>query len=174
MHTYEATCRCGSVVFHADGAPLASLSCYCSDCQAGAKKVAALEGGLSGMDADGGTPLVLFRKDQVRCVRGRELLRPYNPSPSATTDRWVASCCNTAMGSEFRNWFPQTNFRRATMRADAPPLEMRIFTKQAPDSPAIPSDVPSYRGVQLGLVWTLLSSKLALAFAPRSRRMSES
>lgn len=50
-------------------------NCYCDDCQAAAAQIEAMPGALVFREPDGGAPLIVFRKNRVRCVRGEALLK---------------------------------------------------------------------------------------------------
>jgi len=60
-----ASCSCGSVELEAVGAPIASVVCYCDDCQEGSRQIEALPNARPVQDPDGGTAYVLYRKDRV-------------------------------------------------------------------------------------------------------------
>ena len=144
-----ARCSCGKVELEASGAPIVSLVCYCDDCQAGAWLIEALPGALPVLGSDGGSACVLYRRDRFRVVAGADSLRGLRIRPDTATERVVATCCNTAMHMRFDSgpfWIPVywDRFGR-----DAPPLEMRVSTRFAPDPTAIPSDLPQHRGVSL-------------------------
>ena len=70
-----ASCACGQVEIEAVGAPIASTICYCDDCQAAAALIEAMPGAPSFREPDGGTSLIVFREDRVRCVRGEANLK---------------------------------------------------------------------------------------------------
>lgn len=161
-HTYSARCRCGKVELAAEGPHIAHISCYCDDCQVAAAWIDQLPGGASGIEADGGTPNVLFRKDRVRYVRGAELLENHRTREGTWTDRVVASCCNTALTQVHHNWWPHRGIKAHLLEGDVPPLEMRIFTKFAPDASRLPKDVPAYGTVPLRFGARLIQAALAI------------
>lgn len=161
---YSARCRCGRVELAAEGPPIAHLSCYCDDCQAAAALIDALPGGDSGIEADGGTPNILFRKDRVRCVAGAELLEPHRAREGTWTDRMVASCCNTALMQVHHNWWPHRGVKAHLIEGELPPLEMRIFTKFAPDRRRVPTDVPCHATIPARFGARLVRTALAIRF----------
>ncbi len=62
-----ARCSCGGVELEAIGAPITSAVCYCESCQEGSRQIEALPSGRPVCDPDGGTAMVLYRKDRVEC-----------------------------------------------------------------------------------------------------------
>lgn len=142
------------------GKPIASVACYCDDCQAGSHQLEALPGALPILDAAGGTEYTLFRKDRMGIVRGGELLQGKKIRPNTATNRVVASCCNAAMMVTFddiRHWSP---VYRARLGESAPALEWRICTKFKPEGAQIPRDVPSFAMYPLAFMVRLATSGL--------------
>src|ERR1700737_3023290 len=140
-----ARCTCGNVEFEAIGAPIASLVCYCDDCQEGSRQIEALPNARLVQYPDGGTAYILYRKDRVKCSTGAQLLKGHKIREKSATNRVVATCCNSAMAMKFddaRHWVAMY---RARFQGDIPPLQMRICTKFKPENAEVRSDVPSYR-----------------------------
>ena len=111
----SATCQCGKVKFEAVGAPILTGTCYCSSCQQAGQQFEQLLAAPAVLDPDGGTDLVLYRKDRVQCVAGQEYLREYRLKPDSPTRRVLATCCNSPMFLDvtvghwltmYRNRFP--------------------------------------------------------------------
>jgi hypothetical protein len=155
-------CACGSVEIEASGEPITSAVCYCDTCQEGSNQIAAATGAAPIADSDGGTEYVLYRKDRVDYSKGRELLRDYKLEEKSTTNRVVATCCNSAMVMRFddgKHWVPMY---RARFQGDKPPLEFRICTKFKPQTMDIPMDVPSSEMYPGNFMWKLLSSRIAM------------
>ena len=96
-----ASCRCGQARLEMAGKPIVATVCHCSSCQKAGRSLAALADATTVMDDHGGTALVLYRKDQVRCVRGETSLAEFRLNPDSPTRRIVAKCCNTAMFLDF-------------------------------------------------------------------------
>jgi len=161
--TFQAHCSCGRVVLEGIGAPLATLSCYCDDCQAAGKHIEAMPGGHSGVLADGGTISVLFRKDRMSPARGSELLVEHRLHPSSRAKRLIASCCNSNMATTFDNWLPMAALRTHSVNAGTVRPEMCIHTRYAPDASKILHDAPRSAGVPGRLVLKLLGAVAALA-----------
>ncbi|HET9450370.1 MAG TPA: hypothetical protein VFO83_05785 [Aggregicoccus sp.] len=157
-----ARCTCGGVELEALGAPIASVVCYCDDCQEGSRQLEALPEAGPVREADSGTGYVLYRTDRVRYSRGAELLRGHKLNAKTATNRVVATCCNSAMVMRFddsRHWVP---VYRARFAGDVPPLQWRIGTKFKPPGVTLPKDVPSSARYPLGFIARLVSSSLAM------------
>src|SRR5918997_64422 len=136
-----ARCRCGSVEIETVGDPIVSTVCYCESCQEGSRQIGALPNGRPVCDPDGGTAMVLYRKDRVKFSKGSRLLRGYKITDESSTNRVVATCCGSAMYLQFEkgHWL---SVYRAALRGDVPPLEMRVHTKSRPADSELPNDVP--------------------------------
>ena len=93
----RASCACGAVILEATGAPMVTAVCYCDDCQSAGECIQGGPGAPRVLDADGGTAMVMFRKDRLRCVEGADRLTPTKLTPKSATTRFVTSCCNSAM-----------------------------------------------------------------------------
>lgn len=158
---YVARCACGNVEIELTGAPVISVACHCDDCQAGSRMIEALPGAPAILDAGCGTPYALYRNDRVRCTKGEELLQGYKLKPESTTNRMVASCCNSAMLvrlDPILHWTPVYRDRIAA----APPLEMRVNTKFQPPGQAMPDDLPAYSGAPPRFVARLVVARIAM------------
>jgi hypothetical protein len=159
-----ARCSCGSVEIEAFGTPITSAVCYCDSCQEGSRQIEALAKAVRILGPDGGTPYVLYRKDRIKYSMGAELLKDYKIEAKSTTNRVVATCCNSAMVMRFddaKHWVP---VYRARFQGDLPPLQWRICTKFKPENAGIPTDIPSSAMYPAGFVWKLLTSKLSMLF----------
>lgn len=159
-HT-TARCRCGSVELEAVGDPITSAVCYCESCQEGSRQIEALPDGRPVCDSDGGTALVLYRKDRVEYSRGSQLLRGLKLTDESSTKRVVATCCNSAMYLDFEkgHWL---SVYRAALQGDVPPLEMRVHTKSRPAGCDLLDDVPSYQGYSLRFMTKLFAAWIAM------------
>lgn len=139
---------------------MTSVACYCRTCRAAALQIEAMPSGQSGMGPDGGTLSLLYRKDRVRCLRGRELLVEHRLRPGARITRIVSACCHCSITARLDRWFPHVPLR--SFAAQAAPIVPRacLFTKHALDLAAIPYEAPRYRGVPLHLVAALGVARL--------------
>jgi hypothetical protein len=159
--TRTSRCECGKVQCSADGAPILSTVCYCSDCQAGGRIIEALPGAAPVRDPDGGTPYLTYRDDRFVVVEGKELLVGYRLKDDAPTQRFVASCCNSGMFVKFGpgHW---TSTYRHRYDGALPPVEMRTKVARRTSDLPIPEDAPAYRGFPVRLFWRLLTARVAM------------
>ena len=154
---HAVTCQCGKVAFGASGSPISTGVCYCGDCQVAGRR---FDGFL---DADGGTPAVLYRKDRVHCEAGHEHLAQFRLKPDSATRRIVAICCNSPMLLDFTkgHWL---SLYRTRFGADAPAIEMRVMTRDRPAGVVLPNDVPSYEGFSGRFLRRLILAWIAMGF----------
>lgn len=153
-----ASCSCGQTKFELAGTPIASAACHCASCRTAAARFVQL-GAPSVLDADGGVPLILARKDRVRCVSGYENLRAYRLTETTNTRRTLARCCNSPMFIDpGAHWL---SFFHDRLGSHAPPTEMRL--SRASSTP--PSDgVPSAKSISPRLVWRIARAWAAMGF----------
>ncbi len=152
-----ALCSCGSVELEAIGAPITSTVCYCESCQEGSRQIEALPDGCPVCDSDGGTAYVLYRKDRVEYSKGFPLLRSYKLRDESSTNRVVATCCNSPMFLNFEkgHWL---SIYRTALQGDLPPLEMHVHTKCKRAGSDLPNDVPSYPAYSLKFMAKLFAA----------------
>ncbi len=91
--TATVSCVCGQVAVEATGVPIASVVCYCDDCQEGARQIRSLPDAVAIDDPDGGTAYLAYRKDRVTYLKGAALLRHHKIREDSATNRVIASCC---------------------------------------------------------------------------------
>ncbi|MEJ0028227.1 MAG: hypothetical protein WDN01_19535 [Rhizomicrobium sp.] len=156
-------CLCGKVLFSADRAPILAASCYCGSCQKAGQEFANLPSAPLAMDADGGTPMVLYRKDRVRCEAGKEHLQEFRLKPDSPTRRVIATCCNAPMFLDFTkgHWL---SIYRKRLPDGAPPIEMRINTKERRADVVLRDDVPNYDGYPGRFMLKLILAWIAMGF----------
>ncbi len=158
-----ASCRCGAVAFDVVGAPIVCAACYCESCQEAGRRIEQIADAPPVLGADGGTDFILHRKDRVLCVKGGEKLQEHRLKPGSTTRRMVAGCCNSAMFLEFSqgHWL---SLYRGRLSEGAPPLEMRVMTKNRRAGVELDAAVPSYATHSAKFMWRLLSAWAAMGF----------
>ncbi len=158
-----ATCRCGKVVIETALAPILVASCYCASCQRAGYAFEKMPSASPVLDADGGTPFVVYRKDRIACVHGREHLAECRLKPDSPTRRVFATCCNSAMFLDFTkgHWL---SLYRSRFGTSAPPIEMGIMTSERRGDVALEQDLPNYAGRPGSFMWKLLVTWAAMGF----------
>ncbi|TXD42650.1 hypothetical protein FRC96_02995 [Lujinxingia vulgaris] len=160
----QVSCTCGSVTLKLTGKAIACLSCYCDDCQAGARQIETLPGAGKVTRDGGGTEYVMYRNDRMEVGQGAPHLTDYKLRDDSATSRMVASCCNSPMYLNFSDSRHWVSLYRARFEDDAPPLDVRMCTKFASEEVVIPDDVPSVSSYSLKFMGKLLMSRVAMAF----------
>jgi hypothetical protein len=159
----SATCQCGKVKFEAVGRPIMTSACYCASCQEAGRRFEQLKSAPPVLDGDGGTGMVLYRKDRVQCVTGERYLEEHRLRPDSPTRRVIATCCNSAMFLDFTrgHWL---SMYRSRFTSGAPPLEMRLMTKERRAGVALADDLPNYPGHSGKFMLKLIAAWIAMGF----------
>jgi hypothetical protein len=162
-NSIAVACQCGKVVLGVAHSPILAASCYCSSCQQAGQEFEKLPSAPPVRDADGGTPLVLYRKGRVRCEAGREHLAEFRLKPDSPTRRVIATCCNSPMFLDFTkgHWL---SIYRKRLPGGAPPIEMRIMTKDRRADVVLGDDVPNYDGYPSRFMLKLILAWVAMGF----------
>jgi hypothetical protein len=156
-----AICQCGKVKFKAVGPPILTGSCYCTSCQQAGRDFEQLASAPRVLDSHGGTGLTLYRKDRVQCVTGREYLEEHRLKPDSPTRRVIAKCCNSPMFLDFTKGHWLSMFRNR-FPTGAPPLEMRVMTKERRAGVQLADDLPNYSGRSGKFMLKLLAAWIAM------------
>lgn len=159
-----ARCRCGKCELELVAAPIVTAACYCTSCRTAGQKFAGLPGAEPVLQPDGGTPLVLQRKDRVNCISGAEHLREFRLKPGTPTRRIVATCCNSPMFLEFTNGHWLSVYRDRLAPSERPRIEIRTMTMDRPDGVQFSDAVPSYAKHSGRFMWQLLRAWVAMGF----------
>jgi hypothetical protein len=159
----SATCQCGNVKFEAVGPPILTGSCYCTSCQEAGAQFEQLSSAPPVLDPDGGTGMILYRKDRVQCVMGQEYLEEHRLKRDSPTRRVVATCCNSAMFLDFTKGHWLSMFRNR-FPTGAPPLEMRVMTRERRIGVELADDVPNYSGHSGKFMFKLIAAWMAMGF----------
>jgi hypothetical protein len=155
------TCRCGKVVLNAARSPILTASCYCGSCRQAGQEFEALPSAAPARDGDGGTPVVLYRKDRVQCIAGKEHLEEVRLKPDSPTRRVVATCCNSPMFLDFTKGHWLSIYRKRFSGA-APPIEMRVMTKDC--GAVLADDIANHEGYSGKFMWKLMLAWIAMGF----------
>jgi hypothetical protein len=163
IKSLSVTCQCGKVELRVTGAPILAASCHCTSCRRAGRTFEELPSAPPVLDADGGSPVLLYRKDRVRCVTGRQYLEEHRLKPDSPSRRVLASCCNSAMFGDFTkgHWL---SLYRQRFPAGVPPVEMRIMTRDRDADVVLGDDVPNHRGFPARFLWKLLLAWIAMGF----------
>lgn len=147
--------------FEAVGAPILTGACYCSSCQEAGRQLEQLSSAPPVLDPDGGTEVILYRKDRVQCEMGLENLEEHRLKPESPTRRVVATCCNSAMFLEFTkgHWL---SMYRNRFPSGAPPLGMRVMTKDRRAGVELAGDIPNHRGFSGKFMLKLIAARIAM------------
>ena len=157
------TCACGAVSLEAVGAPMMSVICHCTSCRTAGRAFDARSPVAPIVDAGGGTPVVLWRKDQLKCVRGCERLEAHRLAADAPSRRMVASCCGTPMFGDFTKGFWVSIYQGRIEAAPSP--SMRVMTSDAPNDVTLPDDgVPRFRSRPATFMLKLLTTWASMGF----------
>jgi len=157
------TCRCGKVKLEAMGRPILTATCYCRSCREAGRRFEQLPAAPPVLNVGGGTDCVLYRKDRVRCVAGEELLEEHRLKPESPTRRVLATCCNSAMFADFTkgHWL---KLYRNRFAAGAPPVEVRVMTKDLGEGVVLGDDVPASAGYPAKFMFRLIGAWIAMGF----------
>lgn len=154
-------CKCGRVKIELTGSPILVSICHCDDCQRGSAQIELLPAAPKILDRWGGTPYVLYRKDRIGLLQGRELLSEQRIDGERSTKRVVASCCSSPMLLDFEpgHW---VSIYQQRFDAPIPQAVMRVQTRflRSEDSPD--DDLPRHRGFPVGMVAKLLRARIAM------------
>jgi hypothetical protein len=138
------------VKFEAVGPPILTGSCFCTSCQEAGRQFERLASAPPVLDSDSGTGLILYRKDRVQCMMGQ-------------TRRVIAKCCNSAMFLDFTKGHWLSMFRNR-FPTGAPPLEMRVMTKERRVGVELADDLPNYSGHSGKFMLKLIAAWIAMGF----------
>lgn len=170
MRIHRTRCACGEVEMEALGEPILAAECFCRSCQKGGKQIAALPDAHSPLRADGGTSMVLFRNDRVRCARGQARLTRFKLKPHSPSSRVVATCCNSGMQMEFDKGPHWVSMYRDRFVTDVPPPKGRMWTSTRPEGVQLDDAVPNYeKFMALSFMGPLLWSMVQMKLRPERR-----
>jgi hypothetical protein len=151
------------VKLEAIGQPILGASCYCASCREAGSRFEQLTSAPPVLTPDGGTDYVLYRKDRVQCVTGREYLEEHWLKPDSPTRRVLATCCNSTMFLDFTKGHWLTLYRNR-FPAGAPPVEMRVMTQDRRDGVELADDLPNYSSHSGKAILRLIAAWIAMGF----------
>lgn len=136
----EISCACGATRFVCAGNPIIASACYCESCRKAAAAFEGLPGTPQVLEPTSGTQFVLFRKDRIAPTTATEHLRELRLTPSSSTRRIVAACCNSPLFLDFAHghWFG--DYARRFPADAAPVMEERTMLRDMPKGFAPPPD----------------------------------
>lgn len=156
-------CKCNAVRIELTGSPFLVNVCHCDDCQRGSAQIERLLGAPKILDRWGGTPYVLYRKDRIRLLHGRELLTEQWLDEKRDTKRVVSSCCSSPILLDFErgHW---VSLYQQRFDAPVPQARMRVQTRFMPPGDMPEDGLPLHRSYPFGMVARLLASRIAMGF----------
>ncbi len=164
--TRIVSCRCHRVKIELTGSPILVSICHCDDCQRGSAQIESLSGAPKILDSFGGSPYVLYRKDRVTLLQGRELLFDQRIEGETNTRRVVASCCNSPFFLDFEpgHW---VSFYQQRFDVPVPLARMRVQTRFIPPGQLPDDGLPLHRGFPFGMIVRLLVSRIAMGIGKK-------
>ena len=157
-------CVCGHTHLVVAGRHIMSVECCCTSCRTASRHFERLPGGRPILTGYGATSYVLYRKDRVRVVSGREKLKAYKLSTETPTQRVVATCCNTPVFLNFKPGHWLSIYGALWPDGARPPLEMRAMTKDMERGVVLPNDVPNAQTYPLSFFLRLFGAFVAMGF----------
>jgi hypothetical protein len=140
-----------------------SVICCCTSCRTAGRDLDTRSPVASIVDGCGGTAVVLWRKDQLKCVRGGERLAAHRLTPQAPSRRMVAECCQTPIFGDFTQGFWASIYRSRIEGAPMP--SMRVMTSDMADNETLPDDgLPGFRGRPASFMIKLLGTWASMGF----------
>lgn len=162
--TTHLSCQCGKVQLTVTGEPIIVAECHCNSCREGAARLAALPGAQPVTAENGGTPYVLYRKDRVTFTSGQEFIRAFTLTPTSSTRRSVATCCNTPLFTEFKSGHWLSLYSSLWPEAARPALDIRTQTDDAPAGTDLSDGIPHGGGPTWRFYGKLLTAWIAMGF----------
>jgi len=156
-------CKCNGVKIELTGSPILASVCHCVDCQRGSAQLEHLPGAPKILDRWGGTPYVLYRKDRIRLLQGRELLVEQRIEEEKNTRRIVASCCNSPVLLDFEpgHW---VSIYQQRFDTPIPSARMRVQTRFMASGDLPDDGLPLHQGFPFGMIARLLAAWITAGF----------
>lgn len=158
------SCQCGQVTVEVQAQPILSAACLCTECQQAGEFLQSLPGAPRVLDEYAATRFVLYRKDRMFLIKGRENLREHRLTKDTETRRVIAACCNTPLFLEFIKGHWLSLYGSLWTDDSLPELEIRTMTKDKKEDVVLPADVPNPKTHTLSFYAKLLFAWLAMGF----------
>ncbi|SDF97868.1 Uncharacterized conserved protein [Celeribacter baekdonensis] len=172
--TTQIGCACGQTRLAVEGKPIASVECCCTSCRTAGDRMQTLADAPQTLTDYGTTPFVMYRKDRVHFLAGREGLKSFRLSPEHSTRRVIASCCNTPVYLEFKGGHWLSLYGGLWPEKTMPPPTMRTMASDLPDSVSLPNDIPNAKKQSLVFFAKLFGAWVAMGFrTPKSPTTGE-
>lgn len=156
-------CGCGSVLLEACGPAMLSAICHCTSCRTAGFAFDSVSRQRPVVDPFGGTAVILWRKDRVRCAVGSELLQSQRLIPTSPTRRMVPSCCSTPLFADSTKGFWLTVFANTVHETVKP--TMRIMTRDTPADTILPREaIPHFQGYPGRFMTKLILNRALMGF----------
>jgi hypothetical protein len=162
--TTQIQCACGETRFEVTGKPIASVECCCTSCREAGVRMQQLDRAPTVLTDYDATPFVMYRKDRVAFLAGEDHLKSFRLSPDASTERVIATCCNTPVYLAFKGGHWLSLYGTLWPIGTLPPAEMRTMTSDLPDGATLPDDIPNAKKQSLGFFAKLFGAWAAMGF----------
>ena len=143
MGTTELSCSCGKVQLEVSQEPIMVAECYCNSCREAQRRIATLPGAPAVVGENGSTHFVMYRKDRVSILAGREWLRNFRLGPEAHTRRVIASCCGTPVLLEFKGGHWASLYGNLWHGQSLPKAAVRTMTGDVSEGTVLDGSIPS-------------------------------
>ncbi|WP_073265808.1 GFA family protein [Phytopseudomonas punonensis] len=162
------TCDCAKVAIELDGAPFISTECHCNSCREAAARLEQLPLARPMLERNAGTQFVLYRKDRIQILRGRDLLEAFRLGPKAPTRRVISRCCNSPIFLEFQSGHWLSLYSSLWPAETRPTPQLRTMTRDRRDQLALDESVPAGTLQTWRFYAKLLAAWIAMGFkSPR-------
>lgn len=164
MTATAVSCVCGKVQLEVSLQPILVAECYCNSCRDAAGRMAKLPGAPKVVGDNGSTHFVLYRKDRIRILKGREWLRNFRLGREAQTRRVIASCCNTPVLLEFKGGHWASLYGNLWHGQSLPAADVRTITGDVIDGTVLDDSVPSGGWQTMIFFGKLMAAWIAMGF----------
>ena len=162
------TCECAQVAIELNGAPFISTECHCNSCREAAARLEQLPLVRPMLEPHAGTQFVLYRKDRIEILRGRDLLEAFRLGPKAPTRRVISRCCKSPIFLEFQSGHWLSFYSSLWPEETQPKPQLRTMTSDRTDQVALDESIPAGALQTWRFYGKLLAAWIAMGFkSPR-------